>query len=93
MDDVTECVLAYIHWTHEHPIPGDIATRAVIADLRSRLDVACPGWRGEVCRGSSGEGGAIKVEVHLAGGRVIRGALHQCPSRVTGEGAAWRSDE
>jgi hypothetical protein len=86
MDDIAEGVLAFIRGTEDHPLPPDTPTRDVLAALRRRLDADAPGWRGRAF-GADPEVEVLEVEVHLSGGRVVRGALARRPSEVRGEAA------
>jgi hypothetical protein len=86
MDDVVGGVLAFIRWAETNPLPPDVPTRAVLSTLRGQLDAAAPGWRVRAFHEADGAAG-VEVEVHLRGGRVVRGTLAQQPSPVRGKAA------
>ncbi len=86
MDDIAEGVLAFLRWADAHPLPPDVPTRDVLTALRDRLDAEAPGWRGRAFGDAPGAG-AVEVDLHLRGGRIVSGALAQRSSGVRG-GAA-----
>ncbi|AWM35744.1 hypothetical protein GobsT_65630 [Gemmata obscuriglobus] len=86
MEEVAESVLAFIRWTDEHPLPPNAPTRVVLNALRTHLDAKVPGWRQRAFENDSSQE-AVEIEVHLSGGRIVRGTLLQRPSTVQ-DGAA-----
>lgn len=86
MDEMAKSVLAFIRWTDEHPLPPDAPTHTVLNALRAHLDTTVPGWRARVFERPTGQD-TVEVEVHLTGGRVVRGALIQQSSAAQDEAA------
>lgn len=86
MEEVAESVLSFIRWTDEHPLPPNAPTRVVLNALRAHLDTNAPGWRARVFTPPS-ERDAVGIEVHLSGGRVVRGTLLQQSSATRNEAA------
>lgn len=81
MNEIAQGVLTFIRSTGEHPLPVNARTRDVLKALRAHLDTTMSGWRERVFE-SQAEQDAVEVEVHLPGGRVVRGTLVQQASSV-----------
>lgn len=84
MEYLVRAVMGFVRYAEAADVSLDRPTRDVLAHMRAYLDSTSPGWREKVADDGEPDA-AVEVELHLCGGRVLRGAVAQRHSAVSDE--------